>query len=104
MSKHKCDQSTTLHRSPQVLNGLGETLSGSQSTPTNRWRLANGTQVHFLALTGVGKQRIVGRAENVHIMSPQNSEFALSQLWSLSSSLCNLDLDVSPKIPEKKQI
>ncbi len=55
MSKHKCDQSTTLHRSPQVLNGLGETLSGSQSTPTNRGRLANGTQVHFPALTGEAK-------------------------------------------------
>ncbi len=70
MSKHKCDQSTTLHRSPQVLNGLGETLSGSQSTPTNRGRLANGTQVHFPALTGEAKD--CGKSwERSHNVTPE---------------------------------
>ncbi len=86
MSKHKCDQSTTLHRSPQVLNGLGETLSGSQSTPTNRCRLANGTQVHFLALTGEAKD--CGKSwERSHNVTPELRVCSFTALESIEFTM-----------------
>lgn len=52
-----------------------------------------------------GKAKDLGffLASNIHIMSPP-SEFALSLLWGLSSSLCHLVLDVSPNIPETQII